>query len=86
MSTAWVRLHGRLSVYYGEKNADMNIGEDGISILLSQEKESVASVLSKLHIPVEMVGFIAINGVACAKEAMIADGDKAVIYPHVIGG
>ena len=84
MPTAWVRLFGRLSAYYGEQNAD--IGEDGIPIVFPQEKESVASILSKLHIPVEMVGFIAINGVACAKDAMIADGDKAVIYSHVIGG
>jgi len=84
MSTAWVKLHGRLAAYYSEQNAD--IGEDGIPIVFSQEKESVASILSKLHIPVEMVGFIAINGIACAKDAMLADGDKAIIFPHVIGG
>jgi len=59
---------------------------DGISVMFPQERVRVAEVLTRLHIPVETVGFVAINGVKCAKDVWVTDGDKVAIFPFVAGG
>jgi len=59
---------------------------NGITITFPQKKVSMAQVLDRLHIPVEVVGFVAINGVRAAKDAWVTDEDEIAIFPLVTGG
>jgi len=83
MAVIWVRLYGSLPSHCVEEGVDRG---DGISVMFPQERVRVAEVFARLHIPVEAVGFVAINGVKCAKDAWVTDGDKVAIFPFVAGG
>ena len=83
MAVVWIRLHGPLPSHCAEEGADRG---DGISVTFSQEKVSMEEVFARLHIPEEVVSFVAINGVKTAKDAWVTDGDKVAVFPLVAGG
>lgn len=78
-----IRLQGPLAQHYAGEGADSG---NGITIKFPQKKVSMAQVLDRLHIPVEVVGFVAINGVRAAKDAWVTDEDEIAIFPLVTGG
>ena len=78
-----IRLQGPLAQHYAGEGADSG---NGITITFPQKKVSMAQVLDRLHIPVEVVGFVAINGVRAAKDAWVTDEDEIAIFPLVTGG
>jgi molybdopterin converting factor small subunit len=83
MAVVWVRLHGSLPSHCAEEGADRG---DGISVTFPQEKVNMEEVFDRLHIPEEAVSFVAINGMKCAKDTWLTDGDKVAIFPFVTGG
>lgn len=78
-----IRLHGSLSQHYAREGTDSG---NGITITFPQKKVSMTQVFDRLHIPVEVVGFVAINGVRAAKDTWLADEDEIAIFPLVTGG
>lgn len=78
-----IRLHGSLAQHYAGGGADSG---NGITITFPQKKVSMAQVFDRLHIPVEVVGFVAINGVRAAKDTWVTDEDQIAIFPLVTGG
>jgi len=46
----------------------------------------MTQVFDRLHIPVEVVGLVAINGVRAAKDTWVTDEDEIAIFPLVTGG
>lgn len=81
MALVRVRAYGSLPAYYAEEG-----GDDGISITFPQKRVRVKEIFTRLHIPEKAVAFVALNGVKCAKDALVADGDKVTIFPFVAGG
>lgn len=78
-----IRLHGSLAQHYAGEGADSG---NGITITFTQKKVSMAQVFDRLHIPVEVVGLVAINGVRAAKDTWVTDEDEIAIFPLVTGG
>jgi molybdopterin converting factor small subunit len=83
MAVLWVRLHGSLSSHCAEEGVK---GDDGISIMFSQERVRMEEILARLHIPDEAVAFVAVNGIKSARDTWVTDGDKVSIFPLVAGG
>lgn len=78
-----IRMHGALAQHYAGEGADSG---NVITITFPQKKVSMAQVFDRLHIPVEVVGFVAINGVRAAKDTWVTDEDEIAIFPLVTGG
>ncbi len=78
-----IRLNGSLAQHYAGEGADSG---NGITITFTQKKVSMAQVFDRLHIPVEVVGLVAINGVRAAKDTWVTDEDEIAIFPLVTGG
>ena len=78
-----IRLQGPLAQHYAGEGADSG---NGITITFPQKKVSMAQVFDRLHIPVEVVGLVAINGVRAAKDTWVTDEDEIAIFPLVTGG
>jgi len=78
-----IRLHGSLSQHYAGEGTDSG---NGITITFPQKKVSMTQVFDRLYIPVEVVGFVAINGVRAAKDTWVTDEDEIAIFPLVTGG
>lgn len=78
-----IRLHGSLAQHYAGEGADSG---NGITITFPQKKVSMTQVFDRLHIPVEVVGLVAINGVRAAKDTWVTDEDEIAIFPLVTGG
>ncbi len=78
-----IRLNGSLAQHYAGEGADSG---NVIKIAFSQKKVSMAQVFDRLHIPGEVVGFVAINGVRAAKDTWVTDEDEIAIFPLVTGG
>lgn len=78
-----IRLNGSLAQHYAGEGADSG---NVIAITFPQKKVSMAQVFDRLHIPVEVVGLVAINGVRAAKDTWVTDEDEIAIFPLVTGG
>ena len=78
-----IHLHGSLAQHSAGEGADSG---NGIAITFPQKKVSMAQVFERLHIPEEVVGFVAINGVRAAKDTWVTDEDEIAIFPLVTGG
>ncbi len=78
-----IRLHGSLAQHYAGEGADSG---NGITITFPQKKVGMTQVFDRLHIPVEVVGLVAINGVRAAKDTWVTDEDEIAIFPLVTGG
>lgn len=78
-----IHLHGSLAQHYAGEGADSG---NVITITFPQKKVSMAQVFDRLHIPVEVVGLVAINGVRAAKDTWVTDEDEIAIFPLVTGG
>jgi len=80
---AWVRTHGSLSSHPVKEGIGRG---DGVPVMFQGKRLKVREVFSRLHIPEELVSFVAINGVKSAKDAWVIDGDKVTIFALVAGG
>jgi len=78
-----IRMHGALARHFAGKGADSG---NGITITFPQKKVSMAQIFDRLHIPEEVVGFVAINGARAAKDTWVTDEDEVAIFPLVTGG
>lgn len=78
-----IRMHGALARHFAGKGADSG---NVITITFPQKKVSMEQVFDRLHIPREVVGFVAINGVKAAKDTWVTDEDEIAIFPLVTGG
>ena len=78
-----IRLNGSLAQHYAGEGADSG---NVIAITFPQKKVGMAQVFDRLHIPVEVVGLVAINGVRTAKDTWVTDEDEIAIFPLVTGG
>jgi len=76
-------MHGALARHFAGEGADSG---NGMAITFPQKKVSVAQIFNRLRIPVEVVGFVAINGVRAAKDTWVTDEDEIAIFPLVTGG
>jgi sulfur carrier protein ThiS len=74
-----LRLGGHLSFYAPQKETELEIEVQG--------RTALADLLQRLHVPVEEVALVVINGEQIElSDATISDQDQVQLFPPIGGG